>query len=419
MTLRIATHLFFALLPFQFAISIGTSDFSLARLVALALGVWLAVRSCVTQHYRVPRGTVVVSMALFFMWCGVSFFVTDVPLWTLRKFLFFTLFVPLFFVIVDTLRTHAHRMALVRAWIWGTGGIALVALGQFALQFFLSLPATIVLWQTMSPFFLGTNFGASVVTHNSWLVHVGGMDMMRAVAFFPDPHIFAFFTGMAIPFAWMLALHSRRTHFFILACGITLANLFTFSRGGYMGLCGGGLVTLILLWHMIAPRVRAVMIGGIVTVVMVFIMPNNMITQRFLSSFDATDYSNTHRITLWRDALHYGMAHPFFGSGLGAYAHVVDPTADYRTPIYVHNTFIDIAVETGIPGLVFFCGIFASAVIVFFRHRRDPVAFSGIIALSIFCGHALFDTPLFSVHVFPVVLLLCALASSYENTPSH
>lgn len=417
MTLRLATQIFFALLPFQFAISIGTSDFALGRIAVLILGAWLALRSCVTQHYRVPRGTVMISITLFGMWLGVSFFVTDVPLWTLRKLLFFTLFAPLFLVAVDVLRTTTHRTALVRAWIYGAGAAAIIALVQFALQFLLSLPRTITLWQTVTPFFLGTNFGASVVTHNSWLVHVGNMDLMRAVAFFPDPHIFAFFTGMAIPFAWMLYVQSRRPHLLAIALSITLANLLTFSRGGYMGLCGGGIVTIVLLWHMIAPRVRALMIGASITLLLFFLMPNNMITERFLSSFDATDYSSTHRITLWRDAIHYIAQHPLYGSGLGAYAHAVDPTADYRTPIYAHNTYIDIAAETGVPGIIFFCAIFLSAMIVFMRHRRDPMAFAGIIALSVFCTHAIFDTPLFSVHVFPILLLLFALASSYENTP--
>ncbi len=417
MTRHTAVALFFALLPFQFAISIGTSDFAVARLAVIAFGVWHILRSLVVRQFFIPRGAVVVSMALFFLWLGTSFFVSDVPLWTLRKFLFFTLFAPLFFIITDLIvHMPTYRTTVLTAWIYGTGCAAGVALVQFLLQFIISLPATVTLWGMISPLFLGTNFGESVVTYNSWLVHVASVDLMRTVAFFPDPHIFAFYTGIALPFAWTLFAKSRHSLHLTVALSITAANLLTFSRGGYMGLCVGGIVTLALLWHTTTPRLRAVILCTAATVIGIFLLPKNIITERFLSSFSSGDFSGTHRLALWRDAWHYSTHNPLFGSGLGAYAHVVDPTASYRTPIYAHNTYLDIAAETGLVGLLFFCAIIISVALIFLRHRNDPVALSGMIALSIFCAHAFFDTPLFSVHLFPVLLLLCALASSYENT---
>lgn len=416
MTRHAIIRLFFALLPFQFALSVGSIDLSLARLAALMLGLWLCIHNLVVRRFFIPRGTVVVSMALFFMWIGTSFFVSDVPLWTMRKFLFFTLFAPLFFFITDLIvHTPSHRATIVTAWIYGTGCAAFVALVQFLLQFIISLPTTITLWGTLAHFFLGTNFGEAVVTYNSWLVHVASMDLMRTVAFFPDPHILAFYTGITLPFSWMLFVQSRRPLHLTIALMITLANLLTFSRGGYMGLCIGGIVALVLLWHTVPSHLRALTACAAITIIGIFLLPQNIVTERFLSSFHAGDFSSTHRIELWRDAWNFTLQKPLFGSGLGAYAHHVDPTADYRTPIYAHNTYLDIAVETGFVGLCFFCAIIFSVCIIFVRHRKDPLAFSGIIALSIFCTHALFDTPLFSVHVFPLLLLLCALASSYEN----
>lgn len=416
MNVRIATLLFFLLLPFQFAVSIGESDIALARIGAMALGIWWCVDGLARRQLLIPRGTVATGMALFLCWTIASFFVSDVVAWTARKFAFLVSFAPLFFVLVTLMRRDgATRDDIVRAWVRGGYAIAAVAIAQVGLQYVMPLSALITFWNRLSPFFLGTNFGETVVTYNSWLVHVAHADMMRAVAFFPDPHVFAFYIGMILPFAWMYAITTRRARLVVCAAIVTVAHLLTFSRGAYMGLCGGGIVTMIVLWRTITPRLRVVTIGAFASIVLFFLMPHNIVTQRFVSSFDAGDYSGTHRMALWRDAARFVQEHPVAGSGLGAYAHVVDPTADYRTPIYAHNTYLDIAAETGLVGLAFAMWIIVAMCAVFLRHRTDPLAMSGIIAMSIFCTHALFDTPLFSVHVFPAIMLLAALASSYEN----
>lgn len=132
---------------------------------------------------------------------------------------------------------------------------------------------------------------------------------------------------------------------------------------------------------------------------------------RLVSSFSPADGSNSERLRLWQEALSHIAERPLFGTGLGNYPLLVKPSAGYREPIYVHNLFLDIAVETGLVGLFLFLGFLFSGFLSAVRKWRKTgniFYFSLVLALTIFSTHALFETPLFSVHVLPAFLLVVA-----------
>lgn len=406
-------------LPLQFALNpTDTVDLALFRVLSVCITIAFAGVSFASRTFYIPRGWVAGCVAVFLMWASFSLFYSPVPLWTLRKLVFLYTFFPLFFVLTAVFVTQKNALQKIITYLVGGGCIiAGISIGQFCAQFFLSLETVLRAWENITPFFLGNAFATAVITYNSWLVHVGGHDIMRAIAFFPDPHVFAFYLGMMIPLAVYVARTTRNLWWYIATAIIFCADILTFSRGGYMGLVAGGVLALIVFWRALSTRMRHVVVLCALSIVLCAGIPHNPVTQRFISSFSQNDTSVTHRITLWSDALTHIAHTPLIGTGLGAYAYTASTEADYRTPLYIHNFYLDLWAELGVIGLLLFCGMCLATVYALAHNARAPHARFAIISIGIFLVHSVFDTALFSVHVLPVLVLLFALGSHSENTP--
>lgn len=414
--LNIILFLYF-FLPFQFALSpLEGFDVAIIRIFIICTIALFFVYSLFQKKFFIPRGWTFGLLSAFMMWTLISLFFTPVPVWTIRKLIFLFSFAPIILVLVTLFRTIPDSRKKILKWtVFGATVISLVGIIQFFLQFIFSLNAVLNLWTFITPLFLGNAFSTSVIVHNSWLVHVGSHDFMRAIAFFPDPHIFAFYLELIAPLSLGLFFVTRQKLWISCFFIILFADFLTFSRGGYIGIIGGIFIGIILLWPQIKTGVRHFIMLFCLSLTFLMFLPGNPITERFLSSFDSGDTSNTQRVELWSAALHSVVKKPIIGTGLGAYAITVDPRATYRTPIYAHNLFLDIVVELGIIGLALFLGTFITLVHTLYKNRHDYIALFAIISIGAFFFHAIFDTPLFSVHVFPVLLLIISLGIYYEN----
>lgn len=415
-----ATAALYLFLPLQFALSpADTIDLALVRVYVLLLFFITLTYSLFHKKIFIPRGWIISFLTLFFLWMFFSLFFSPVITWTIRKIIFFLTLLPLFYMLITVFLSHKNAVLFIyKATVCGAVLACIVGLTQFFLQFIFPLNTLLALWANLTPFFLGGTFSSSVIMHNSWLVNVGGHDIMRSIGFFPDPHVFSFYLGIIAPLALGIFFTTKK-NIWLWAFGIILfTDLLTFSRGGYVGLCGGVFIGIVLLWPHIHTHARHFLLLLFISCIVIIFIPHNPITSRFLSSFDTTDTSNTHRIELWTRAVEEIVQRPLIGTGLGAYAHTIDPRATYRTPIYVHNLFLDIAVELGLIGLTFFIGVLSTTLITLYKNRHHFLALFAIISISIFVFHSLFDTALFSVHILPLLFLLFALGAYYENTSS-
>lgn len=418
MTLQFTQFFFFAL-PFFFALSIFSGfDINIARLFPLfILLILLSEAVHLKRKIILPRGVLGILFLGFFLWSFFSLFYSSVPLWTARKLLFFVTFMPLLIILPTVWSWHQRDGVekIIKATVGGAVLISCVGIVQFLLQFPLSLDQVASLWASITPFFLGSTFSTSVALYNSWYVHVADVDLFRAIAFFPDPHVFAFYTGMTLPLAYGLWRTTRRPFWLTGTIIIFTANIFTFSRGGEVALLGGLILAVILIWNQLSTKLRHALFLSALLITSVLFFPANPLTDRFLSSFDASDTSNSSRVTLWSQAISAISENPIRGVGLGAYPAHVDPRATYRTPIYVHNTYLDVSVELGLVGGGLFFGLLLYVFTQFYRSRSNPISRYAMISLSIFMIHGLFDTPLFSVHIFPLLLLLLTLSDYFTN----
>lgn len=306
--------------------------------------------------------------------------------------------------------------------VFGATFSALVAIAQFFLQFVFGVEKIFSFWtQTILPFFLGGGFGQAVATYPSLLVNLSGETVLRGSGLFPDPHVAVFYFGMILPFSAALFFRTRDTIFFITTTILFLADLLTFSRGGYVGLAVAGSVLLgmgarKLLSATLKKQRKKIFLslGILMTVFLIALI--SPVGGRFLSSFSSEDGSKNERLRLWNEAAYAIAKHPILGVGIGNYPLFVKPSAQYREPIYAHNLYLDVAAEIGVPGSLFFIGMIALALVFswrFWKRFGDVFSLATFFSLVIFCGHSFFETPLFSVHILPLWLFVLALSSVF------
>ncbi len=418
---------YFLVLPFQWALSpVPGVDLAVVRVVTL-LGVlfWLGW-GLFQRKVFVPTGWGPGFFLCFLFFSILSYFWAVEQSFALRKILFLLNFAPIFFLACIWLQqSYQERFFVIRAYVMGASLLAVVGIVLFLSQFLFGVEAIFVaLTQNILPFFLGDTFAQVVATYPSLLVNISGVTLLRASGVFPDPHMFAYYVGMAFPIACALAYQekTRRWQWLALCVVLLLAHLLSFSRGGYIGLLAAALfVSLVALFQVRRVYGRSILIAVALSGI-VILAAFSPFGDRFTSIFSQEDGSNKERIRLWQEAGTNIGEDPFFGVGLGNYAATVRPGAGYREPIYAHNVYLDIALEGGLVSLTFFLGVFGVA---FLRLKRafvaaqDPMALALMAALIVFLGHSLFETPLFSVHVLSALLLLLALGVSYKYDGTH
>ncbi len=416
--------MYFFFLPFQFALSPKEGiDLAIIRLLTLALVLWFLGQGLFRKKIILPP-----LLPLFFL-SGFLFVASGSILWSenagfaFRKILFLLSFLPFFIVISSWFEEFpATRSTLLKFF---TGGAFLAAgsgIALFCSQFLFGLEKTYAfLMQNLLPFFLGTTFARSVAEHPSLLVNISGDTILRSSGVFPDPHMFAFYLGMASPLALTLSftavLPKERRAWMVVFFVILLADLLTFSRGGYVGLLCAGVFFVFGSGFLRRLNFRQKGVTILLSLVFLLALFSSPFGTRFFSSFSHEDGSNVERLRLWGEAYVSLGERPFLGAGLGNYSLLVKPSASYRDPIYAHNLYLDIALEIGFVGLFFFLGLLGIALFYSFRrwHQEHEWLSLGVVAsLIVFLTHSLFETPLFSVHVLPALLLILAVGVSYR-----
>lgn len=231
----------------------------------------------------------------------------------------------------------------------------------------------------------------------------GGRAIWNGV--YANPNDLAAITLLLLSIAAGLVVRERERRWRIAAGGtaafLAFIILITQSRGALIGL---GVFALAMLW--LAPRrqrVRAAAALGVVAAAVIAFSPSGVwdrmsgllnVTSGDLSRVDA-EGSATQRFEIWRVARTIIREHPVAGVGVGAYnaehARVAprpefNPTA--RGPRDTHSTYLNVAAETGIPGLVLFLAIVATTLRYTNRVRRraasyDPPAAQQLLILQL------------------------------------
>lgn len=234
----------------------------------------------------------------------------------------------------------------------------------------------------------------------------------RAAATFITPNTFA--TAINLFLAPLIALAVVRRggwHTYALALGLFAGLLATESRGGYLGFLAG--CAFIAAYSGI-PRSREGwrpwfrLLGGLLAVLLVFSITVflRLSGESAGQAFGTTIISrgSSMRLELGTVALGLILERPVAGFG----ANMFYPLYEMRKPVelddgssflYVHNDYLQIWLEFGLPGIVLLLAVIASACVLLYRARRagdaDPVPLACGAALASCFAHALVDFPLY------------------------
>jgi len=180
-----------------------------------------------------------------------------------------------------------------------------------------------------------------VMTHNS------DLNAWFAAAGFGSGGFFLVLAAAAIFMDWKRGS---------LALGLTLFYLLTtILRGSRGGLISAGIAVLAVLCF----RRRFILLTIFALILMAGVVP---LWDHFASAYKLDmpllEALNT-RFALWTDAVRVIQAYPVFGAGIGSYdtfsqAALVLGTGRYFTSSSAHNSFLQMAAETGIPSLLSF-----------------------------------------------------------------
>ncbi|MCK5084310.1 MAG: O-antigen ligase family protein [Candidatus Pacebacteria bacterium] len=461
-------------IPFQVALNISAGiDLASGRVLILYLfAVWI-IRSLAEKRFviRFNLQTLLICLFLFIAVFSVS------QAWDIerafRKILVFLSIFPLYFIITSLKIKKKYLYRTLDALFMSGFVLSLIGVTQFLLQFFIGIDPIIRFWSKfVSPVFYGNTFGAEVVSNPSWLVNIGGATVLRAFSLFPDPHMFSFYLGLLIPIILGIVLFEKKdkdnhpelvsesvvgkglaslqfpkqiirwigmfcgnkqrilkqvqndkcTFFnskllYLILFTMLLAELLTFSRGGYIGMIAGIGVTIILLWRYISFN-KKVILGLVAGTSILFIMfSNQSIVNRFLSSFDFNEGSNTERIKNWNQGREVFSDNFFTGVGIGNYSIYLYPTVEYRTPIYAHNLYLDIGAEMGIFALLVWLALIGITIWQLFKTGKKSedvflraLSFGLVGSLVWFSAHSFFDTPIYSPTILATLMVVVSLS---------
>jgi len=340
----------------------------------------------------------------------------------IRKYLVFLTIFPLYFLLLAFIKKKEQWFKLFICWSWSAFLVSLLGLGQFLIQFMIGRETLVAYWgKFVAPILFGANAGEAVASNPSWLVNISGATVLRSFGPFPDPHMLAFFLGMSLPLQCVYVIQKKIKWLWHLPLLSFIVLLLTFSRGSYVGLAGAMIWTIIYLIkqdRLASKTIYRGILGIILAVMLLFSIAS--VRDRFISIFDTNEGSNIGRLEIWSEAIEVIKYNPLLGVGLGNYANFVRPEANYREPIYAHNTYLDLASEIGIPGMLAWILLLFWGIDPLWKNEKNLFNLAASLSIFWFFLHSLFETPVFSPQILPLILVLLAFRAFTQAAPkSH
>jgi O-antigen ligase len=241
---------------------------------------------------------------------------------------------------------------------------------------------------------------------------------------------FAYVLASVLPFGVYLTVRDRRLRVLWALCSavIVLALFGTLSRGALVG------VAAVVLWAVATRRTR---LGGVVagtivvagTLLLAFTLWRPLIDERLAAKSVVAQANVDSREAYWSAAARMAADHPILGVGPGRYgieaaSYVLNDPINIEKPV-VHNSYLEVLAEGGVPTLVAFIAlIFGSWRLlararVRFRERDDRDGQRLVAATQASLVVAIVSANFLSVQITIPLWLLAGIAAvlAYQAAP--
>lgn len=199
------------------------------------------------------------------------------------------------------------------------------------------------------------------------IIHMGNVKLTGPGGAFEDNNDYAMLLVMSTPIAYYLgkteANKLLRLGLYGMVVMTVITILFTYSRGGFLGLCTVGLVMALKTKYKVT-GIAAFVLAGIL---FVNFGPDRVLN-RLNTIQDAADKdaSAQGRLKAWEVSFGIMRDYPWAGIGMKNILLVYGKYGDPTEAKVAHNSYLQCAVDAGIPALIFFLMMLA---ITFWRLR--------------------------------------------------
>lgn len=213
--------------------------------------------------------------------------------------------------------------------------------------------------------------------------------------------------------------------------------LLTLSRGAWLAFITAVIMIIFYLARDIALKVKILFSSIIICLVVVyFVLPQPIVNKvkdairvkikisqtvndRIKSIVHTGSGSNLIRIKLWKESLRIIKNYPLLGCGLNNYAVIVPSYKSFEGGgIYPHNSYLQMAAETGLLGLFSFLAVLFAFFRIGLRYlsqKRDYLVLGVLSGVLAFLIHAFFDTHLYSLQLVVLFWYMLGLSIAAIN----
>jgi len=304
---------------------------------------------------------------------------------------------------------------------WWVGALPVAFLG------YLISPDKDLLWQRLLPLLMLIGIGLSGYALYEFFILHG-----RANAtFFTKNSLAAFLSLLLFPMlGQLLDPSSRRMSVFLAMTVFLFAFMLGLiqSRGAWIGLAAG----LLIVYGFGFTRTHKntwlaaglfILLGFAAAALVFQLNPESGsgMVERVISLQD-TERAGHSRFVIWQPAWRLFLQHPWTGIGLGTYFMAIPPflnPQDHSANFYVHNDYLQIALETGLPGLLLMLSVFVVVLVLFIQALQRTTRGDGIrteflalfAALFAFALHSGFT---FNFYIMPSMMLAGMLLGRFN-----
>lgn len=352
------------------------------------------------QKYRGVHGFAIAMAVLYFLWSGIGEFVAVEKADFRFGYVHLARAVLVFFVILKRINRKQDVIDFTKGVMYGLGFEALIGVWQWQIG-----PVII-------PFF---------VMVNEW----------RATGTIGVPNAFGCYLAMLAPISIRLALFTKIkpkwlwSAISVLSLGALLA---TYTRGAWLSLS----VALMFFFYLDflknklnRRQINYLLVVFIIGIAFTAVKYGDTITGRMVGSKEAISGDTKHsRMGLAKDAIRIIKQHPITGIALNNYRYHADK--EIQGTRIVHNAYLLIAAQLGIPGIVIFIILNFGVFIVGFKIRKskDPtlyhIGMGGLAGmLSLFIYHLIapdYRLVIIKLHHWRALAMIVAVLIADEHT---
>ena len=229
-------------------------------------------------------------------------------------------------------------------------------------------------WSRLTGLMTGYGLGGYVAALATLMLYrQAGDELKRFTAVQSDPNSLAMTLALALPMAWYLGMTYKNPILrwicrVFIAVGVIAIGL-TASRGGMVAATVALMIVPLTMTKLSPGRLIAAVamltVSGALAAVYI---PDRIVQRLATTGTEVEDLSLGGRFKLWEAGFKALTERPLTGYGAGFWRDAVSPWLG-PNPQVAHNSFISVAVETGIIGLLLYLGMFLA---VFLALQRLP-----------------------------------------------